>query len=171
VSANVRPLPNPMRYALLAISVTLTFQFAQAQIAGADKTPATASAGVNSVEDTLIQIEDDWADALVKRDLIAWSRCLGEDWIGTGPDGSTVTKAGAYADLKAGLLVRELFQLDDLKVRVYGDTAIVFGLETEKSKIHGKDMSGQYRFTDVFVKRDGQWQAVASHLSRVSPPK
>ena len=70
--------------------------------------------------------------------------------------------------LAGSLVVRELFHLDDLKVRVYGDTAIVFGLETEKSTIHGKDMSGQHRFTDVFVKRDGRWQAVASHLSRVS---
>jgi hypothetical protein len=49
--------------------------------------------------------------------------------------------------------------------------AIVLGLETEKSMIHGKDMSGQYRFTDVFVKRDGRWQAVASHASRVSAQK
>ena len=54
---------------------------------------------------------------------------------------------------------------------MYGDMAIVLGLETEKSKIHGKDMSGQYRFTDVFVKRDGRWQAIASPLSRVSGQK
>ena len=47
--------------------------------------------------------------------------------------------AEGLADLKAGRVVRELFRLDDLTVRVYGDMAIVFGLETEKSKIHGKD--------------------------------
>jgi ketosteroid isomerase-like protein len=107
----------------------------------------------------------------VKGDVVAWSRCLAEDWGGTTPGGTMVTKAGAYADLKAGRVVRELFRLDDLKVRVYGDVAIVLGLETEKSMIHGKDMSGQYRFTDVFVKSDGRWQAVASHASRVSTQK
>ena len=133
--------------------------------------PTAAASKVASVKDALVQIEHDWADALVKRDLNVWTRCVSDDWIGTTPEGNIITKAGAYADLKAGLVVRELFRLDDLKVRVYGDMAIVFGLETEKSKIHGKDMSGQYRFTDVFVKRDGRWQAVASHLSRVSAEK
>ncbi len=131
---------------------------------------ATGSADKAAIN-TLIQIEHDWANALVKGDLTTWSRCLAEDWIGTTPDGSIVTKAGAYADLKSHAVARTLFRVDDLKVRLYGDAAIVFGLETEKSKIHGKDMSGQYRFTDVFVKRDGRWQAVASHSSRVSAQK
>jgi ketosteroid isomerase-like protein len=133
--------------------------------------PTSRADNFSSVKDTLVQIEHDWANALVKGDVVAWSRCLADDWIGTGPEGNMVTKAGAYADLKAGLVVRGLFRLDDLKVRVYGDVAIVFDLETEKSMIHGKDMSGQYRFTDVFVKRHGRWQAVASHLSRVLAQK
>ncbi len=160
-----------MKCVLFVISAILTCQFAQAQIAGADKTSGAFRAGANSFEDTIIRIEHQWAEALEKRDLSAWSRCLARDWIGTGPDGTMITKAGAYADLKAGLVIRELFRLDDLKVRIYGDTAIVFGLETEKSKIHGKDMSGQYRFTDVFVKRDGRGQAVASSLTRISARK
>jgi ketosteroid isomerase-like protein len=131
--------------------------------------PTAGNAG--SAKDALIQIERAWADALVKGDVATWSRCVADDWVGTTPEGNMITKAGAYADLKAGLVVRELFRLDDLKVRVYGDVAIVCGLETEKSKIHGKDMSGQYRFTDVFLKRNGRWQAVASHLSHVSAEK
>jgi hypothetical protein len=53
-------------------------------------------------------------------------------------------------------------------VRVYGDTAIASGLGTEKSTYKGKDTSGQYRYTDVFVKRNGTWQAVATHGSKVT---
>ena len=151
---------------LTAIILTY-FLVAAARTVCAQEPDASAS-DFGSVKNKLIQIEHDWADALVKGDVTTWSRCVADDWIGTTPEGNMVAKTGAYADLKAGLVVRELFHLDDLKVRVYGDTAIVFGLETEKSTIHGKDMSGQYRFTDVFVKRDGRWQAVASHLSRVS---
>jgi ketosteroid isomerase-like protein len=52
-------------------------------------------------------------------------------------------------------------------VRVFGDTVIVHGLETEKSTYKGADSSGQYRFTDVFIKRDGVWVAVAEHGSKV----
>ena len=106
---------------------------------GCAQEPAASASDFSSVKKKLIQIEHDWAEALVKRDLTVWTRCLSDDWIGTTPDGDIVTKAGAYADLKAGLVVRELFRLDDLKVRAHGDMAIVFGLETEKSKIHGKD--------------------------------
>jgi hypothetical protein len=43
----------------------------------------------------------------------------------------------------------------------------VSGLETEKSKYDGKDSSGQYRFTDVFVKQGGAWKAVSTHVSKV----
>ena len=45
--------------------------------------------------------------------------------------------------------------------------AIVHGLETEKSSYKGKDISGQYRFTDVFMKREGKWMAIATHVTRV----
>ena len=86
----------------------------------------------------------------------------------TDPDGHLISKAKADADLKSGTLTLESFHLDDLKIRVFGQTAIAYGLETEKSKYAGKDTSGQYRFTDVFIKRAGRWQAVSTHISKVA---
>jgi ketosteroid isomerase-like protein len=160
-----------MKCTLFAVSAILTFQFAQAQISDADKAPRAAATEVTSVEDTIIQIEHAWGNALLKRDVAAWSRCLGDDWVITYSDGTLVTKPMALADLKEGALRIESFRLDDLKVRVYGDTAVVTGLITEKSKFRDKNTSGVRRFTDVFVKRDGRWQAIASHESNVSAPK
>ena len=60
--------------------------------------------------------------------------------------------------------------LGEMKVRVFGDVAIVTGSDDEKSSFKGKDISGHYVWTDVFVKRNGQWQAVASQGTLV-PPK
>ena len=160
-----------MKYVLFAVSAILTSQFAQAQISDTDKSPHAAATGVNSVEDTIVQIEHDWGNALLKGDIAAWSRCLGDDWVITYSDGTLVTKPMALADLKEGALRIESFRLDDLKIRVYGDTAVVTGLITERSKFRDKDTSGVRRFTDVFVKRAGHWQAVASHESNVSAPK
>jgi len=57
---------------------------------------------------------------------------------------------------------------DNLKVRVYGSTAVISGLSTEKSQLMGSDTSGQYLFTDTWIKRDGRWQCVATHLSEVA---
>ena len=56
--------------------------------------------------------------------------------------------------------------LDELSVNVYGDTVVVFTSQQEKSKYDGKDNSGHYHFTNVWVKRDGKWKVVASHGSR-----
>ena len=167
----VRLQPDAMKFMLFAISATLTFQFAQAQNSDGDKALNASRTGVKSVEDTLIQVEHDWGNALLKADVAAWSRFLGDDWVLTYSDGSLVTKPMALADLKEGALRIESFRLDDMKVRVYGDTAVVTGQITEKSKFRDKDTSGVRRFTDVFVKRDGRWQAVASHESDVSAPK
>ena len=58
-----------------------------------------------------------------------------------------------------------------MKVHVYGDTAVVTGLNTIKSTLNGKDTSGAYRFTDVFVKRDSRWQVVATQASSVQKKK
>ena len=52
--------------------------------------------------------------------------------------------------------------LDDVKVRVFGDVALVTFYQNEKSKFGNEDCSGRYAFTDVWVKRDGTWKAVAS---------
>ena len=77
------------------------------------------------------------------------------------------TRAEANAELKSGAMTFESFKLDDLKVRVIGDTAVVHGLDTEKTTYKGKDVSGQIRFTDIFVKRDGKWLCVATPASKV----
>jgi ketosteroid isomerase-like protein len=72
------------------------------------------------------------------------------------------------ADVKSGTLKVHAMHIDDLKVRVYGDSAVVFGLETEKSQFKGKDSSGQYRFVDTWLKRNGRWVCVASGNIRVA---
>jgi ketosteroid isomerase-like protein len=120
------------------------------------------------VEHTILKLEQQWGDALVKRDQATIDHIAGADWVLIDTEGSILSKAKVDSDLKSGTIAFESFQLDDLKVRVFGDTVIAYGLETEKSKYDGKDTSGQYRFTDVFIKRDGRWQAVSTHMSRVT---
>ena len=118
-------------------------------------------------EEAIKKIEHEWADALVKKDQAVIDRIESPDWMLSDPEGNLVAKAKADADLKSGTVTFESFHTDDLKVRVFGDTAVAYGLETEKSKYQGQDTSGQYRFTDVFIKRDGRWQAISTHISRV----
>jgi ketosteroid isomerase-like protein len=71
------------------------------------------------------------------------------------------------ADLKSGAATTQTVDLGEMKVRVFGNTAVVTGTDTEKSSYKGKDTSGKYVWTDVFVQRNGRWQAAASQSVKV----
>ena len=118
-------------------------------------------AGGTSVEQALIQMEHDWTDAALKKDASALDKILADDWVGQGSTG-TATKAQALAELKSGDNKLDSQTLGDIKVRVFGSTAVVTGSDDEKSSYKGKDTSGHWIWTDVFVKRQGRWQAAAS---------
>ena len=121
-------------------------------------------------EQIIRQLMQDWAEALVKGDQAAIDRITSADWMLTDPQGMLISKAQSDAHRKSGTVKFESFKLDELKVRVYGDTAVVHGLATRKSSYQGKDTSGQYRSTDVFIKSNGRWQAIAAHVTRVAKP-
>ncbi len=124
--------------------------------------------GNASVEQTLKQMENDWGDAVGKKDTAALDKILADDWVGQYSYGPK-TKAQILADLKSGNLKAELPQTSaEMKVRLFGDTAIVTGGDDFKGSYKGKDISGHEIWTDIFVKRNGRWQAVASQNTTVT---
>jgi ketosteroid isomerase-like protein len=127
------------------------------------------SAAAENVEQTLMQMERDWMDAFVKQDAAALGRILADDWAGISWDGRLSDKAKSIAEMPLG--TTGSVTMDPMKVRVFGDVAIVTGGDTEKGTYKGKDTSGHYLWTDVFVKRNGQWQAVASQNTKAPPAK
>jgi ketosteroid isomerase-like protein len=120
------------------------------------------------VEQTVMQMERDWAQALVKADVATMDRILADDWFGQGPPGGSSNKAGALADLKSGDPKYDAVTVGEMKVRVFGDVAVVTGTQDQKSSYKGKDTSGHSVWTDVFVKRQGKWQAVVSQWAPAS---
>src|SRR5207244_42648 len=120
-----------------------------------------AAKKAGSVEEMLMKMERDWVDASLKNDVKSMDTIMADDWVGTNYLG-TFTKAQVLGDMKAGQVSSTSIQLGEMKVRVYGDTAVVTGSDTEKSSYKGKDTSGKYTWTDIFVRRNGRWQAVAS---------
>ena len=71
------------------------------------------------------------------------------------------------ADLKAGASAIESMTMRERSVHVVGDAAIATMIGGMKGKYKGADISGSSRSTDFFVKRDGRWQCVASHGSKI----
>lgn len=119
-----------------------------------------------SVEQELIRLENEANDAWVKRDVEAYARLLADDYISTGPDGDMITKAQDLEELRSSTTASAI--ADDIRVRVYGDSAVVTFRLTYTNEFKGKESTGQERFTDTWVKRGGQWQCVATHYSRIA---
>jgi len=92
-------------------------------------------------------------------------RTLGDDFVCIC-DGAEVTKKQAIADFKSGDSKVESTKLGEMKIRFFGEVAVVTGSDDRKGSYKGKDISGHYVWTDVLVKRQGNWQEVAAHLSR-----
>lgn len=134
------------------------------------QTPAKQADRANQqgkVEQELIKLEHEWADAVVRGDIAVLDRIEADDLIVTDPDGKVSNKAQGLADIKSGAFKVESIKLDDMKVQAYWDTAVVTGRTTMKGQYNSRDSSGQYRWTDVFVKRQGRWQVVATHASQI----
>jgi len=125
-----------------------------------------AASKSDEVEKVIRHLEEDWAAAIVHKDLATLDRLLADDFNGTSPTAHTFPKGAAIDDLKSGKYVVQAMDLDEISVNVYGDTAVSFTSQQEKSTYDGKATSGHYHFTDVWIKKDGQWQVVASHGSR-----
>jgi ketosteroid isomerase-like protein len=164
-----------MRYRVLAL-VGCVLIFSAWSCAKAPEPQTTAAPAVaapvsaEDVEATITQLEKDWVAAIEKKDTATVDRLLAPDFVGTSPTAHTYRKADALDDLKTGNYVVDKMDLDEVSVNVYGTTAVSFTSQEEKSKYAGNDTSGHYHFTDVWVKRDGRWQAVASHGTRYDRP-
>ncbi len=124
-----------------------------------------------SAEQELIKLEKEWADALVKSDLAFLDTILADDYMSTDSEGTVGNKAQEIATLKSGDYVLVSTVLDNIKVHVYGDAAVYFGRSTDKAQFNGKDISGQYQWTDTWIRNGGRWQCVASHGSKIAQKK
>jgi ketosteroid isomerase-like protein len=147
-----------LRFLILALALlTVALAFGQNK----DSQERPASEDKTGVEQEFKRIENQWAEADKNKDAAALGRLLADDWVYLGPLGIE-TKSQHLAGLKSGDDKLESITLIDMKVRVFGNIAVVTGREHETSSSKGKDTSGNYLWTDVFVKRLGRWQAVNS---------
>jgi len=132
---------------------------------------AVSKGTVAQGEDVAAQLkalENAWSDAVLKHDAAALDAILDDSLVETNSVGTVSNKAKDLADLKAGEPKLESFSLDNMKVHVYGNAAVVTGRFALKGTDKGKDISGTGRFTDTFVKRNGKWRCVASQAALIS---
>jgi ketosteroid isomerase-like protein len=116
----------------------------------------------------LERIEQQLAATWKAGDCAGWGAMLAPDWSVIHITGKVITKTEALELCKAPRQPNEEYRVDDLTVRAFGDAAVVTGRTTVNTG-SGNPSTLTLRFTDVFVHRDGRWQVVASHATRLGP--
>ena len=116
-------------------------------------------------EQDVRKLERAWLDAYEKKDVAAMTAIVADDFTITYSDGSILTKPPIIESLKRSGGTTFKFTTENVQSRVYGDTVILIGLVISEWKDNDKPMTDRSRYTDTYVKRNGKWQVVASHLS------
>jgi ketosteroid isomerase-like protein len=127
---------------------------------------AKPTAGQNVAQE-ITALENAWAEATVKHDVLWFERNIADGFVMTDEDGVMTDKPAILQWVKGKLNNYSSFSHENLKVKVYGDTAIATGIASIKGTFKGKDATGKYPWTDTFVKVGGKWQCVASHNSKL----
>ena len=114
----------------------------------------------------LLDLEQHWVTAAAAHDHAALDAILADDFIDISWQGKLRGKADALSALAAPAQTRQY--LSGLKVRLYGDTAVVTGLNTVTAA--DRSFTAYIRFTDVFVRQAGAWRAVSAQETPEGSP-
>jgi ketosteroid isomerase-like protein len=121
----------------------------------------TEEAELNELEQRLVR-------AWLELDRAAINAILDDDWTVIDPTGRILDKAQVLAEFDSGERKMESGTIDEVKVRTFGDVAVVTGRTTAAGNYQGESVSVQLRFTDVCVKQGGRWQVVASQATMIA---
>lgn len=142
-----------MRYALYFI-VALLF--------------GSASSARANDADTLKTIDTSWNDLRLKADVAGLDKLLADDWLLTHSDGRVQDKKDYLQELSSRTRSNQAIENEDVSIRHYGGTAVMTGTSVQAGTSNGLPWSGRFRYTRVWILREGRWQMVASHSSRIA---
>ena len=115
----------------------------------------------------LQEAEKKWAAGAMKQDVTFMQSLITDDYTMTNPVGQVVPGKVLLDKIKDSSFKVESLDYTDMKVRVYGDTAVVIGHLTCKGSWEGNDVGGEYAFTDTFSRINGHWREVASQVTKI----
>jgi ketosteroid isomerase-like protein len=123
---------------------------------------------MSNIEEEFRDIERGWVAAYLQGDAKLFDRIWSEGFVFTFPFGQFTDKARELANIKSGDLAFESLSTDSLKVRVYGQTAVMTGRLKIRGHYKDRDLSGQYRYINVLDRRLENWRIVSSHAAHIA---
>jgi ketosteroid isomerase-like protein len=154
MTLKIREMKVPM---ILILGIIAHADHAAAQTSQTDVSPKPQTA----VKREILSLEEARNQAVLHGDVTALDRMTSDDYTFITLRGELRTKSDILKGFASGSFHYESRQISDLNVRVYGDSAVVNGRSVQKGMENGKDYSGDYRFTRVYVKDKGRWLTVA----------
>jgi len=140
-----------------------------ASISSGQRQSARRNRRVNGAQ-VIKQVDHERIQAQIDADAAALNRLYADDFIGIGPSGVMRTKPQVISDFTSGSLKFQSIVTDDVRVRIYGNTAVETGRSTMIGQDGGKIVPRDNRFTRVWVKQQGRWRLVANHYSPLLRP-
>jgi ketosteroid isomerase-like protein len=123
---------------------------------------------MSDIEQEFRDLDRGWVVAYLQDDTELFDRIWIEGFIFTFPFGQGTNKAQEIANIKSGDLMFESLSTDNVKVKVYGQTAVMAGRLMMKGRYKDQDISGQYNYTNVLEKQQDCWRIVASHAAHIA---
>jgi ketosteroid isomerase-like protein len=150
-------------------SLSLIFE-REGEVSIGTKTERSCTMNRENTEQEVLRLADAWATAELRGDTTFLESTLADDFIGIGPLGFMLTRQEWLARHQSGDLKYESFNLDEVKVRMYNDAAILTGRQVQNAAYRGNSIQGQFRTTLVFVQQQGQWRLASLQLSTIGQP-
>ena len=132
--------------------------------------PSARPRATTSAEQAVQQQDQERIRAQITADSVALRRIYADDFLGIGPTGVARNKADVIADFTSHALTYQSITTAEVRVRVYGNTAVETGRSTMVGQDRGKPVPRDNRFTRVWVMTAGRWQLVANHYSLITSP-
>jgi uncharacterized protein (TIGR02246 family) len=120
-------------------------------------------------EQKILALHEAGDRALMSADVAALAQIFADDYVQYNESGKAFTKHDVLESFRSGAIRYPSIVSTGRKIRVFGDTAVVHGAESDEVESDGKRFSVRYVFLDVLRKNDGEWKLVASQLARPMP--
>ncbi len=118
--------------------------------------------------DELLSVNEEWAKAMIANDAAAIGSFMADEWIMVSERGIS-TKDHFLSFVRSGELTHSRFEMvGEATIRVYGATAVLAARIVNTAHFAGQQFDQDEWTTDVFVKRDGRWLCVMSHITAVN---
>lgn len=112
-----------------------------------------------------------FADAQERGDADALEELLSEDFRLVGPLGFVLDKQKWIEQHRSGALQVSSLRWDEVDVRDYGQVAVAIGHQSQEASYQGNPAGGEFRVTQLAVRRDGGWALAGMHLSPLAQSK